>query len=423
MTFVLVGLSHRTAPLEVREKAFIAEAAVGECVRRLVDRDLVDGGVLLSTCNRTELYAVSASSEAAAGVFESFALWPHELPFQLWHQYAYQLSDREALDHLFRVACGLDSMVLGEGQVLGQLKRALVQAQRAGVVDASLQVIMRGAIRAGKRVRDETALGRNPVSVSHAAVAKACALLGSLARKEVLLVGAGEMNEVALRLLGNQGIGRAYLASRTRERAVRVARPLGAQPIDISAFDEVIDRVDLIICSSSAPHHVLDLDDVRRLQSRRRERPLVIVDIAVPRDVDPRAGDVPGVHLINLDDLQAIAQENLQGRRASVPAAERILAEELHRVQAALVARGTAPVIRDLVDRVERIRDRELERHLGRLRADDDRGRAAMRALAHGLTAKFLHGLVRQVRESPDPGVDGAILSEAFHGPEARADG
>lgn len=423
MTFVLVGLSHRTAPLEVREKAFIAEAAVGECVRRLVDRDLVDGGVLLSTCNRTELYAVSASSEAAAGLFESFALWPHELPFQLWQQYAYQLSDREALDHLFRVACGLDSMVLGEGQVLGQLKRALVQAQQAGVVDASLQVIMRGAIRAGKRVRDETALGRNPVSVSHAAVAQACALLGSLAGREVLLVGAGEMNEVALRLLRNQGIGRAYLASRTRERAVRLARPLGAEAIDVATVDEVIDGVDLIICSSSAPHHVLELDDVRRLQSRRGERPLVIVDIAVPRDVDPRAGDVPGVHLINLDDLQTIARENIEGRKGSIPAAERILDEELHRVRAALDARDAAPVIRELVDRVEGMRDRELERHLGRLPADDNGGRAALRALAHGLTAKFLHGLVRQVRESPAPGVEGAILSDAIARPEVEPDG
>ena len=423
MTFVLVGLSHRTAPLDVREKAFIPETAVGECVRRLVDRELVDAGVLLSTCNRTELYAVSASPEAATGVFESFALWPHELPFQLWQQYAYQLSDRAALDHLFRVACGLDSMVLGEGQVLGQLKRALVQAQQAGVVDASLQVILRGAIRAGKRVRDETALGRNPVSVSHAAVAQASAVLGSLAGREVLLVGAGEMNEVALRLLRNQGIGRAYLASRTRERATRVASPLGAEAIDIGALDEVIDRVDLIICSSSAPHHVLDVPDVQRLQSRRRERPLVIVDIAVPRDVDPLAGEIPGVHLFNLDDLQTIARENMEGRKGSIPAAERILDEELHRVQAALDAREAAPIIRDLVDRVERMRDRELARHLDRLPSDDDRARNALRALAHGLTAKFLHGPVRQVRESPAPGVDGAILSEAFLGPEEGADG
>ncbi len=423
MTFVVVGLSHRTAPLDVREKAFIQESAVGECVRRLVDRDLVDAGVLLSTCNRTELYAVATDPQAAAGVFEAFALWPHELPYRLWQQYAYQLSDRAALDHLFRVACGLDSMVLGEGQVLGQLKRAHILAQQAGVVDASLQIILRGAIRAGKRVRDETRLGRNPVSVSHAAVAQAATRLGSLAGREVLLIGAGEMSEVALRLLRNQGIGHAYLASRTRERAERVARPLGGDAIDIDAVDEVIDRVDLIICSSSAPHHVLDVEDVTRLQSRRGERPLVIVDIAVPRDVDPRAGDVPGVHLFNLDDLQVIAEENLEGRRVSIPAAERILDEELHRVRAALEARDAAPIIRDLVAQVERLRDRELERHLGRLPADDHRARNALRALAHGLTAKFLHGPVRQIRESPDPSVDGAILRETFVRPEDGADG
>jgi glutamyl-tRNA reductase len=405
VTFALVGLSHRTAPLEVRERAFIAEAAVGECVRRLVDRDLVDAGVLLSTCNRTELYAVSDSPAAAAGLFEAFALWPHELPFQLWRQYAYQLSGRAALDHLFRVGCGLDSMVLGEGQVLGQLKRAFVQAQQAGVVDASLQVILRGAIRAGKRVRDETALGRNPVSVSHAAVAQARALLGSLAGREVLLVGAGEMTEVALRLLHKQGIGRCLLASRTRERAARVAGSLGAEAIDLAAVDDLIDGVDLVLCSSSAPHHVLDADDVQRLQARRRERPLVIVDMAVPRDVDPRAGEIPGVHLLNLDDLQTLASENIEGRRAFIPAAERIVAEELDRVLNALDARASAPVIRDLVDRVERLRDRELERHLAELPADDERGRAALRALARGLTAKTLHQLIGQLHR--EAGADG----------------
>ena len=399
MTFVLVGLSHRTAPLEVREKAFIAEAAVGECVRRLVDRDLVDAGVLLSTCNRTELYAVSDSPAAAAGLFEAFALWPHELPFQIWQQYAYQLSDRAALDHLFRVACGLDSMVLGEGQVLGQLKRAFVQAQQAGVVDASLQVILRAAIRAGKRVRDETALGRKPVSVSHAAVAQAKDLLGNLRGREVLLVGAGEMTEVALRLLHKQGIGRCYLGSRTIERAARVAGHLGAEAIDLGKIDQVIDGVDLILCSSSAPHYVLDADEVRRIQVRRRERPLVIVDMAVPRDVDPPAGEVPGVHLLNLDDLQSIGRENIEGRRAFVPAAEKIVDEERDRLTAALDARASAPLITDLVDRVELVRDRELERHLAALPEDDELGRTALRALARGLTAKLLHDIIRQVHQ------------------------
>src|SRR5207253_992898 len=202
-------------------------------------------------------------------------------------------------------------------------------------------------------VRDETALGRKPVSVSHAAVAQAKDLLGNLRGREVLLVGAGEMTEVALRLLHKQGIGRCYLGSRTIERAARVAGHLGAEAIDLGKIDQVIDGVDLILCSSSAPHYVLDADEVRRIQVRWRERPLVIVDMAVPRDVDPPAGEVPGVHLLNLDDLQSIGRENIEGRRAFVPAAEKIVDEERDRLTAALDARASAPLITDLVDRVE----------------------------------------------------------------------
>jgi glutamyl-tRNA reductase len=412
--FVLVGLSHKTAPVEIREQVFIPEAGVGECVRRLVDRDLIESGMLLSTCNRTELYAVASPRASADRLLESFGLWPHALPLDAWRRYAYQLSGEDAIAHLFHVASGLDSMVIGEAQILGQIKQALVAARQAGGMDARLEIIARGAIRAAKRTRHETGIGRRPVSVSHAAVAAAANVLGDLTGRHVLLVGAGEMSEVALRLLRKQRIGDVYLASRTFERADQMAQPLGGQAVPFDAIDDVIGVVDIILTSSSASHYVLDAELVERFQSRRGGRSLLIIDMAVPRDVDPEVGQVPGVHLLNIDDLHTIAETNREERKAWVPAAEQIVGGELRATRLALEARESAPTVEALVHRVEQLRDGVLERHLSRVPADEVRTRDAMRELADALTARFLHGPVRALRESPDPTLDAAVMRDAF---------
>jgi glutamyl-tRNA reductase len=414
VNFVLVGLSHKTAPIDIREQVFIPEAGVGECVRRLIDRDLIESGVLLSTCNRTELYAVAPAETAQDRLLESFGLWPHALPFETWQRYAYRLSGEEAMAHLFRVASGLDSMMIGEAQILGQIKRALVTAREAGALDARLEIILRGAIRAAKRTRHETGLGRRPVSVSHAAVAAATNLLGELAGRSVLLIGAGEMSEVAVRLLHKQRIGQIYLASRTFERADQVAQPLGGQAVPFDAIGDIIAGVDIILSSSSAPHHVLDAAQVETFQSSRAGRALLIIDMAVPRDVEPEVGRVPGVHLINIDDLQSIARANREERTASMPAAEGIVDEELRATRMALDARDSAPTVAALVSRVGQLRDGILERHLARVPITEVETREAMRGLADALTARFLHGPIRALRESPDPTLEAAVMNDAF---------
>jgi glutamyl-tRNA reductase len=412
--FVLVGLSHQTAPVDIREQVFIPEAGVGECVRRLVDRDLIESGVLLSTCNRTELYAVVAAEAGQDKLLESFGWWPHALPLLAWQRYAYRMSGEDAMAHLFRVACGLDSMVIGEAQILGQIKRALASARQAGALDARLEIILRGAIRAAKRTRQETGLGRRPVSVSHAAVAAATNLLGDLDGRRVVLVGAGEMSEVAIRLLHKQRIGHVYLASRTFERAEQVAQPLGGQAVAFEAIGDIIDEVDIILSSSSAPHYVLDTAQVEAFQARRAGRPLVIIDMAVPRDVEPTVRDVPGVHLLNIDDLQTIAQTNREERQASVPAAEAIVDHALRETRDALDARESASTVQALISRVEHLRDDVLERYLARVPHSDVETRKAMRGLANALTATFLHGPIRALRESPDPTLETAVMNDAF---------
>jgi glutamyl-tRNA reductase len=412
--FVVLGLSHKSAPLDVREQVFIPETGVGECVRRLIDHDLIESGVLLSTCNRTELYAIASAHDTPDRLFESFGLWPHQLPFEAWQRYAYRLAGEDAMDHLFRVAGGLDSLMIGEAQVLGQLKRALSLARQAGALDAQLEIIIRGALRAAKRIRHETGLGRRPVSVSHAAVAATQEILGGLAGRNVLLLGAGEMSEVTLRLLRNQRIGSVYLASRRFERADEVAQTTGASAVPFDAIEEVIGAVDIIVSSSSAPHHLLDAGRVMTFQERRGGRPLLIVDMAVPRDVDPDAARVAGVHLLNIDDLQRVAETNRDAREAFVPAAEQIVAEEVRATGHALDARQSAPTVQALVSRVERMRDGVLERHLARVPATEIETREAMRDLADALTAKFLHGPIRALRESPDPTLEAAVINDAF---------
>jgi glutamyl-tRNA reductase len=414
MNFVLVGLSHQTAPVDIREQVFIPESGVGECVRRLIDRDLIESGVLLSTCNRTELYAVTSVEAAQDRLLESFGWWPHALTFEAWQRYAYRLSGEDAMAHLFRVASGLDSMMIGEAQILGQIKRALATARQAGALDARLEIILRGAIRAAKRTRHETALGRRPVSVSHAAVTAAENSLGDLAGRCVLVIGAGEMSEVAVRLMHKRRIGQIYLASRTFERADQVAQPLGGQAVAFDAIGDIINEVDIILSSSSAPHHVFDAAQVERFQSSRAGRPLLIIDMAVPRDVEPAVDRVHGVHLLNIDDLQTIALANREERMASVPAAEAIVDEELRATRVALEARESAPTVQALVKRVEDLRDGVLERHLARVPATQLETREAMRDLAEALTAKFLHGPIRALRESPDPTLEAAVMTDAF---------
>lgn len=414
MKFVAVGLSYKTAPIEVREQSFIPESKIAECLQRLIDRELIESGVLLSTCNRTELYAASASEEAPGRLLESFGSWPHHLPFETWRRYAYSLEGEDAIAHLFRVTSGLDSMVLGEAQILGQLKQALAAARQAGGLDAGLEVIFQGALRAGKRVRTETELGRRPVSVAHAAVAKSLEVFGELQERGVLVIGAGRMSQVALRLLKNRRIRRVYLTSRTRERADRVARPLGGQSVEFDRIGDIMPEVDILISSSSAPHNLFDRTRVEEFQARRRYRPLLVIDLAVPRDVDPDVSQVGGVQLFNIDDLQLVATTSLEERKASVPPAERIVEEELARTRRGLDARASASTISALVRRVERLRDRELARHLGSVPASDKAAREAMRALADSLSAKFLHGPIRTLRESADSAVEAYVFTEAF---------
>jgi glutamyl-tRNA reductase len=415
--FVLVGISHRTAPVEIREQVYVPRTLVGECVRRLIDHDFIDSGVLLSTCNRTELYAVAGADGPPHRLVDAFGLWPHELAFAVWQRHAYQLSGDDALTHLFEVACGLDSVMVGEGQILGQMREALAEARSAGVMDPKLEIIMHGALRAGRRTRHETEIGRKPVSVAHAAVAKSIEVLGDLRGRGVLVVGTGPMSQAALALLRNHGIGSLFVTSRTIERADRIGRVHGSRALSFDAIVDVIAEVDIILSSTGAPHLLFDRSLVEQYQERRGGRALLMIDMAVPRDMDPEVNQVTGVRLLNIDDLQTIADANREERRAWISVAQRIIEEEVRATRRALESRESADAIKNVVNRAEHMRDDVLTRHLARVPAGDARTRAAMRALATALTARFLHGPIRLLRESPEPALESAVLDAAF-GPD-----
>lgn len=408
MDFVVVGLNQKTAPVAIREQAFIPPTAVGECVQRLIDRDLLDGGVLLSTCNRTELYAVASIPMPTERLVDAFGEWPHRLPFELWQRHAYQATGRAAMEHVFRVAAGLESAVIGEGQVLGQLKEAVALARDHHVTDPSLEILMRGAIRAGKRVRAETELGRTGRSVSDIAVSKATELLGSLRNRGVLVVGAGPMSTIALRRLREEGVVNLFVASRTVERAERAAASGAARAIAMSEIDEIADRLDLILSATGAPHHLLDVRMIEALHRRGAGRALLVIDMAVPRDIDPLVETLPGIRLLNIDDLQSPAGQNRQ-QTIAMSAAESIVAEELDATADALEARNAAGLISAVVHQANRLRDDAVERFSARLPGDDAAGRRAMRELAHSLTAQLLHQPIDALRREPDERIRSAI--------------
>ncbi len=410
MRLVAAGLSFRTAPLAVREAAAIPAARAATTLRYLVGHAGLHGAAVLSTCNRTDFYVV-CPDHLSAEVTPRLARYLDPGGSSGVERHMVTLEDREAAEHMFRVASGLESMVIGEAQVLGQFKTAHRVATDAGTVDARLDYVMRRAISTAKRVRTETTLGRGAASLSEIAVECARTSCGDLEGRGVLLVGAGKMSRLAADRLRDEG-ARIMTTSRG-ESSRRLAKAVGAEPVGLAGLEEVADEVDVIIASTDSATTVLDAFAIEALQRRRARRPLCIVDMAVPRDIDPAAADVPGVTLIDIDELGRRAGARLDQRRETVPAAEEIIDVELDKTVTVIGQRDTAgPTIAALVDWAERLRAEEVERTFGRAPIDDAT-RERVEALTRSMVRKLLHGPVTRLREAGDPETTLAIR-EAF---------
>lgn len=391
MSVVVIGLNHRTMPLDLFERMTVDGARLPKALHDLASREHLGEVVVLSTCNRTEVYALAERFHGAYGDVRNFLA---ELAFVTPDEFAdhlYVHYDTEAVRHLFSVSAGLDSAVLGEAEILGQVRSAWERAGEEGTTGPVLNLLFRHALETGKRARTDTDIARGTASVSHAAVEMAAERLGDLAGKRVLVMGAGEMAEGMATALQRAGVTDVFVANRTWRKARALADRIGGQAVRLSDLPLALLEVDLLLTSTGATVPVVEHDDFEPVMAERGGRELLIVDIAVPRDVDPTVRDLPGVTLLDINDLRTFAQAGIERRSAELAAVEVIIGEETDRFRSAASARSAAPVVGALHRWADGVRDAELARFDARLDGLTDRQRAAVEALAKGLVNKLLH--------------------------------
>jgi glutamyl-tRNA reductase len=360
---VLVGISHRTAPVELRERIDFQARGLEASLRALAARGAVREAVVLSTCNRAELYGVSDEVDQGRSAFVDFITEFHNVDRQSLQPHVYQIADLDVARHLFRVAAGLDSLVVGEPQILGQVKEAHSVAGATHVVGPFLNRLFHSSFAVGKRVRTETGLGSGAVSVSFAAVSLAKKIFGDLKGRTVLVVGAGEMGKLTAIHMKSQGVHQVTIVSRTMAHAARTAEAIGgASAAPWEELDTLMGNADIVITATGAVSPILTKAHIESVMRPRRNRPLFLIDIAMPRDVEPAAGEIEQVFLYNIDDLQATVRENLARRASEVARAEAIVGEEVDKFGSWLRSRGAIPTVVALRQRFDAVRRSEVDR-------------------------------------------------------------
>jgi glutamyl-tRNA reductase len=390
MSIVVIGVNHRTGPLSLLERVAIPADAQGKAIGGLVARHNIREAVVLSTCNRTEIYAVAERFHGAYADIRDFLCDLGNLDTTELYDHLYSRHDDAAVTHLFNVAAGLDSAVLGESEILGQVRTAWEVAHDEGGAKATLNLLFRHAVETGKRARTETSIGRGTASVSHAAVEMANERLGSLVGRRVLVVGAGEMGEGIAVALVHAGANNIVVTNRTVERADQLAQRIGGGVVPFTELPDALADADVLLTCTGAGGTVIDFDLVESARAGSLS-PLLIVDIAVPRDVATEVTALPGVTLLNLDDLRDWAGKALTLRAEEAHRVHEIVSEEVERFGLELTARQAAPLVADLRRRADEIRGAEIERFAARLSSFDEAQRAALEAVTKGIIAKLLH--------------------------------
>lgn len=403
MRLLLVGISHRTAPVDVRERLDFQTRGLVEALQALTARPTIQEAVVLSTCNRAEVYAATDALDAARQDVVSFMCEFHGLDRADVAPHVYDRTDLEAARHLFRVAAGLDSLVVGEPQILGQVKDAHAAGNTARTVGPVLNRLFHSSFGAGKRVRTETGLGAGAVSVSFAAVSLARKIFGDLTGRTVLVVGAGEMGKLTAQHMRSQGAHRVTIVSRTLARAARTAEAIGgAAAAPWESLDSTLGLSDIVITATGAPAPILTKARVEAVMRTRRNRPLFVIDIAMPRDVEPAAGEIEQVFLYNLDDLRATVAENLARRSSEVTRAEGIVVEEVDKFGGWFRSRGVIPTVVALRQRFESIRRAELQRLDFKLSGLPPEGRARVEEVTRLIVEKLLLTPTEQLKAIAD---------------------
>jgi len=400
VSIVVFGISHRSAPHDLLERCSIAAVDLPKRLADLTSRAHVSEAVLLSTCNRTEAYVVAEKFHGAfADVRNFFAETSHVAPEDL-SDHLYVHHDEEAVEHLFSVTAGVRSVVLGESEILGQTKVAWEQARLEGAAGPVLNLLFRHAVETGKRARTETSIGRHTASVSHAAVEMATDRLGSFAGRKALIVGAGGMAEGMAVSLAQAGLSEVLVANRTYERAVTLAERVSGTALALDQLSSALVDVDVLLTSTGATSVIVDHASIDDVLVARRGRPLLIVDVAVPRDVAPAVADLPGVTLLDMEDLSKFAARGIEARSLEVERVNEIIEEETKRFGDVRSAREMAPIISSLRGQIEAIRRSEIERASSQLDSLDDQQRATVEMVTKSLVAKLLHGPTISLKEA-----------------------
>ncbi|MBN3262265.1 glutamyl-tRNA reductase [Pectobacterium brasiliense] len=403
MTLLALGINHKTAPVSLRERVVFSPDKLGVALDSLLQQPLVQGGVVLSTCNRTELYL---SVDEQENQREQLILWlceyhqlrPEEVNGSLyWHQ------DNAAVSHLMRVASGLDSLVLGEPQILGQVKKAFAESQRGHSLSSELERLFQKSFTVAKRVRTETDIGASAVSVAFAACTLARQIFESLADVTVLLVGAGETIELVARYLREHKVQKMVIANRTRERAQALATEVGAEVITLAELDEQLVQADIVISSTASTLPIIGKGMMERTLKARRNQPMLMVDIAVPRDIEPEVGKLPNVYLYSVDDLHAIIQHNLAQRKAAAVQAESIVQQESSDFMAWLRAQSAVETIRDYRAQADELRAEMTAKALAAIQQGND-VEAVIQELTHRLTNRLIHAPTKSLQQAARDG-------------------
>jgi glutamyl-tRNA reductase len=413
MSVIVLGLNHRTMPLDRFERTTITESQLPKAFASLTGREHLTEAVVLSTCNRTEVYAVAERFHGAYQDIRDFLCEHAFLAPEDFSDHLYVHYDDGAIRHLFSVAAGLDSVVLGEHEILGQVRTAWRTARREAASGPVLNMAFRRAIEVGKRARTETAIARNVASVSQAAVAMASERLDGLEGRRVLVLGAGDMGEGMAVALAGAGVAEVAVANRTPARARKLAERVGGRAVPLLELPAAVAEADVLLTSTGARSIMVEHGDLAPLVEQRAGRPLLVVDIAVPRDVDPAVADLPGVTLLDMDDLRRFAEAGLRRRRSEVVAVQDIVGEELDRYRADDTARSVAPLVAALHEHAETLRQAELRRATAKLGGLDEHQLDVVEALTHRITAKLLHEPTVKLKELAGT-MHGERLAEAL---------
>lgn len=412
MNIIVVGLSHKTAPVEIREKVAFAPTAMGEPLQQMMALPAIAEGVIVSTCNRVELYASSRQPEAAVIELKKFLADFHQLDPLVLDEHLYDFEGEEAIRHVLRVASSLDSMVIGEPQILGQIKTAYGYASEHKTAGLVLNRFLHKAFSVAKRVRTETAIASSAVSVSFAAVELARKIFDTLDNKTVMLIGAGEMCELAARHFVNNGVSQVLVTNRTFARAEKLAEEFNGTAVSFENFRDQLHRVDIVLSSTGAPDYVLSAEKLKEVTKLRRHKPMFLIDIAVPRDIDPLGNKIDNIYLYDVDDLQGVVQANLKERHKEAAKAEAIINQEIVQFQRWMSTLDVKPTIVALRRRLDEVRQAELQKTFSNLNGLGDKERRAVEAMSNAMINKILHHPTSVLKKAQD-GSDGDFYIDA----------